>query len=71
MSRDPKRIKKILKKIEQIWEKAPDLRLMQLLFNVVGEDIGYYIEDDELITELERAYAYTKLVKGKDATGKR
>ena len=33
--RDPKRIKLILDKIEQIWTKSPDMRLMQLLSNVL------------------------------------
>ena len=33
--RDPKRIKQILEKIEQIWTKDPDFRLMQLLTSVL------------------------------------
>ena len=33
--RDPKRIREILDKIEEIWIKEPDLRLMQLLTNVL------------------------------------
>ena len=33
--RNPKRIKLILEKIEQIWTKNPDLRLIQLLSNVL------------------------------------
>ena len=33
--RDPNRIKPILEKIEQIWTKDPDLRLMQLLTGVL------------------------------------
>jgi len=31
--RDPKRIKRILDKINRLWELHPDMRLFQLLFN--------------------------------------
>jgi len=41
--RDPERIPRILAKIERIWAKAPDLRLMQLLASV--DIIEYYTED--------------------------
>ena len=50
--RDPKRIKPLLKQIERIWKKNPDLRLMQILINVlpytdiVGELYNY---EDALI----------------------
>lgn len=33
--RDPKRIKRILNKIEKIWNKIPDQRLGQLLENYI------------------------------------
>ena len=45
--RDPKRIPKMLKLIEGIWEANPDLRLCQLIANVIPDDI-YYVEDDQL-----------------------
>ena len=55
--RDPKRIKKILKTIENIWKKNPDLRLCQLLENTaIGFDRLYYFEDDELIKKLKEMY---------------
>ena len=45
--RDIKRIKRILKLIEKIWLKHPDLRLGQLLenMNITTYDDLYYIED--------------------------
>ena len=55
--RDPKRIGKILKIIEKIWRKSPDLRFCQLIENVLGcnnESCIYYIEDDKLEKALER-----------------
>jgi len=42
--RDPERIPRILSKIERVWAKDPDLRLMQLLANV--NIIEYWIEYD-------------------------
>jgi hypothetical protein len=46
--RDPKRIKRILNKIEECWNKYPDFRLGQLLINATQKDILYYFEDDDL-----------------------
>ena len=54
--RDPKRIKPMLKLIEKIWIKNPDLRLMQLLGNVLGSGDHYYKEDDQLETNLKELY---------------
>jgi uncharacterized protein YihD (DUF1040 family) len=59
--RDPKRIPEILKKIQEIWEQQPDLRLGQLLQivsmgNRNQHDMFYY-EDDALLKDLE---AFTK-----------
>jgi len=54
--RDPKRIKKMLKQIEKIWEKNPDLRLFQLLLNPLGLSGNtsiYYLEDDILVEALK------------------
>jgi len=56
--RDPQRIEKILNYIRTIWEKNPDLRLGQLIGNLVG-DCGptlYYMEDNELVKALESMY---------------
>ena len=57
--RDPNRIPKVLKAIQEIWEKHPDWRLTQLIINVVetkrlsrdaslGADL-WNVEDDELL----------------------
>ena len=51
--RDPKRISKILKYVEKIWKKNPDLRLMQLLLNARTH---YYTEDDDLLDLLAIIY---------------
>jgi uncharacterized protein YihD (DUF1040 family) len=51
--RDPKRIKTILKAVESEWSRSPDLRLGQLLANLLrlGEDI-FYLEDEILLKRL-------------------
>jgi len=54
--RDPKRIPEVLRLIEQVWEKNPDLRLGQLLLNHMNPDSAepelYYLEDDALLRRL-------------------
>ena len=46
--RDPKRIKRILKEIETLWELVPDQRLGQLLQNYVfGRGDIFFQEDDK------------------------
>lgn len=57
MSRDYRRIPRMLKKLEQAWAQDPDARLTQLIVNCVDSDFlirnagdPYYYED----TELER-----------------
>jgi len=57
MPRNPDRIEKTLGIIRKIWSESPDLRLMQLLMNVVGETGAYYIEDDALVAALKAYYA--------------
>ena len=52
---DSKRIPKILKRLENLWLKNPDLRLWQLISNGVQGN-AYYIEDEELMVKLERFY---------------
>ena len=54
--RNPKRIPKILKVIEKIWQGHPYLRLCQLIQNCFGTNDIYYIEDDELIEALTKHY---------------
>jgi hypothetical protein len=52
--RDPKRIKKILKTVEYIWEKNPDWRLTQLIMNALNINSDpYYIEDHDLEKALD------------------
>lgn len=54
--RDPKRIKKVLKHIERVWSKYPDLRLGQLLdnarlFSPTSPKVDmFYIEDNDLVS---------------------
>lgn len=43
--RDKKRIPKLLKMIERVWTKYPDMRFGQLIVNCLGTD-PFYIEDD-------------------------
>ena len=54
--RNPKRIKKVLKAIEEVWELYPDMRLGQLICNVYRDPILYYIEDKELVEALQEVY---------------
>lgn len=51
--RNPKRIPKVLKEIEKVWKKYPDLRLGQLILNSCGEPPLYCIEDEDLINLLK------------------
>jgi uncharacterized protein YihD (DUF1040 family) len=43
--RDPDRIPRILKKLEQAWTAHPDLRLGQLLVNLVGHPLFFHTDD--------------------------
>lgn len=59
--RDPDRIPVVLKEIEKIWKKSPDLRLGQLLINATMIEPGvmtdfYYMEDENLIQTLKKVY---------------
>lgn len=47
--RDPERIERILSLVRKVWYTYPDLRLNQLLMNVLNaQGDPYYIEDDKL-----------------------
>lgn len=47
----------MMKKIQAIWEKAPQLRLGQLLGNTCkGETKLFHLEDDALLERLEAMY---------------
>lgn len=61
--RDPKRIRRILDKIDEYWEKNPDLRLGQILVNFAPlnfkSDIFYWEDEDlekTLDTILDNSY---------------
>lgn len=44
--RDVNRIEPMFAELKKVWEKHPDLRLGQLICNIVPEDKLYYVEDD-------------------------
>lgn len=54
--RNPNRIDRILNEIRIIWKKYPDLRLGQLILNVIEDPALYYIEDEELVKLLKQTY---------------
>lgn len=55
--RDINRIDRILETIKTIWKQNPDLRLCQLLLNlVVDANVLYYVEDDMLEKALKEMY---------------
>ena len=54
--RDPKRIDVILQEIGAIWHKYPDMRLGQLIGNVLEGLSLYYVEDDSLVKALKDMY---------------
>ena len=50
-------IYKILKGIQNIWVEYPDLRLGQLIANVIKEEKElYYIRDEDLIDKMIQFY---------------
>ena len=55
--RDPARIELIATLLVDIWKKHPDMRFWQLLLDIdwnhYGEDF-FYLEDDEVLSVLER-----------------
>ena len=49
----------MLAELKKVWEKQPDLRLGQLICNIIPEDKLYYVEDDimqERITRWDRCH---------------
>ena len=54
--RDKERIDIILNELKKIWEKYHDLRLVQLILNVINDPAAYYVEDDVLIKTLKEFY---------------
>ncbi len=67
--RNPDRIPKILKRLEEVWLKNPDLRFGQLIENVFPNRPGfdkkysrsaYFIEDENFVKVLEEYYGVKK-----------
>lgn len=58
--RDPKRIDVILQEISNIWHKYPDMRLGQLIGNVLEGASLYYVEDNGLVNALKDMYDNAK-----------
>lgn len=56
--RDPNRIDAIIWEIAAIWHDHPDLRLGQLICNIVDESVLYYIEDEEMLRCLKESIFY-------------
>lgn len=54
--RNKKRITRIIKLIEKIWQDNPELRLMQLLSNCFYSTDLYYEEDKEVEKSLKEKY---------------
>ena len=54
--RDITRIDKILSGIKEVWTTVPDLRLGQLLLNVLQDPALYYVEDEQLVSYLKKHY---------------
>lgn len=52
--RDPKRIGKVLGELRKVWDRYPDLRLGQLLDNVLAKENMFYIEDETLATKFKK-----------------
>lgn len=56
--RNINRIVPLLKLIEDIWKKNPDLRLTQLIGNCYSLDDLYYVEDNDLEIKLKECYGF-------------
>jgi len=51
--RDPERIDRIVEKLHGLWHEYSDLRLCQLVENIVGGHCIYYVEDDRFEERLD------------------
>ena len=60
--RNPERIDKVINQIRDIWKCVPDLRLGQLILNVIPPHTElYYIEDDVLLKLIKDLYTNEKI----------
>lgn len=55
--RNPERIPKIMKELEEFWKQNPDWRLGQLVSNLsyelIGDNDPFFIEDEKLLELLK------------------
>jgi len=78
--RDPERIPKVLGRIQEFWEKHPDLRLGQLLVSVLRYDrsasmpVGavsasliFYSEDERLMERIDSFEEYLQSIADAEA----
>lgn len=56
--RDVNRIEPMLEELKCVWEQYPDLRLGQLICNIVPEDKLYYVEDDMMLEQIKKWKKY-------------
>ncbi len=56
--RDPARISRVLRLLEELWKRQPDLRLTQLVVNAADTGVPcpelYQLEDDALEKNLQK-----------------
>lgn len=67
--RTTEQINKTIEIIKKLWINNSDLRLTQLIQNCYGTNDIYFVEDEQLITDLKRTYGAldaTKKEKRKD-----
>lgn len=69
LMRDPARVPQILDRLRAIWERHPDLRLAQVIM-AADMDTGrlFNMEDELLITRLEKRFRSRPLIGGDGAT---
>lgn len=62
MSRDIKRIKPFLERLEKVWLNVPDWRFGQLMCNMLGSMSRdpFFPEDDEMIEHFEKFFEKEK-----------
>lgn len=52
--RDVTRIEPMLEELKSVWEQYPDLRLGQLICDIVPEQKLFYIEDDLMLERIKK-----------------
>lgn len=56
--RDVTRIEPMLEELKSVWEQYPDLRLGQLICDIVPENKLYYVEDDMMLEQIKKWKKY-------------